>query len=89
MILVLIDHIFYVLVLKTCPKCNLSFQNFSALFLGVIQSTTNTTGSSIVAVVSVGNFQTLQLQTEVGVWELRMMSTNPYTLKVIGEIIEQ
>ncbi|XP_061596719.1 von Willebrand factor A domain-containing protein 7-like [Cololabis saira] len=52
---------------------------------GVIQSTTNTTGSSIITVKSVGNFHSLQLQTEVGMWEIRMDSTNPYTLKVIGE----
>ncbi|KAM9729384.1 von Willebrand factor A domain-containing protein 7-like isoform 1-T2 [Menidia menidia] len=40
----------------------------------------NATGSS-----AVGNFQTLRLQTKVGVWEMRMASTNPYTLKVVGE----
>ncbi|KAM6907233.1 von Willebrand factor A domain-containing protein 7-like [Xenentodon cancila] len=52
---------------------------------GAIQSTTNTTGSSIITVESVGNFKTLQLQTEVGTWEIRMDSGSPYTLKVVGE----
>uniref|UniRef100_A0A096M5U5 VWFA domain-containing protein n=1 Tax=Poecilia formosa TaxID=48698 RepID=A0A096M5U5_POEFO len=33
----------------------------------------------------VGNLQTLQLKTETGVWEIRMESGNPYSLKVVGE----
>ncbi|MEQ2281531.1 hypothetical protein AMECASPLE_031397 [Ameca splendens] len=52
---------------------------------GVIQNSVNRTGSLIVSSQSVGNLQTLQLQTQPGVWEIRMKSTNPYSLKVIGE----
>ena len=32
-----------------------------------------------------GNFKTLKLKTEVGQWEMKIVSTNPYTLKVVGE----
>eukprot|EP00064_Thunnus_orientalis_P014262 superscaffoldBa00002458_g14304 len=52
---------------------------------GESQQSTDTTGSLISASQSVGNFQTLQLNTQVGQWEMRMVSTNPYTLKVIGQ----
>ncbi|XP_037835111.1 von Willebrand factor A domain-containing protein 7-like [Kryptolebias marmoratus] len=52
---------------------------------GMIQDETNPTGSSIISYQSVGNFQTLQLQAQVGVWVIRMVSTNPYNLKVVGE----
>ncbi|XP_076606906.1 von Willebrand factor A domain-containing protein 7-like [Chaetodon auriga] len=52
---------------------------------GVSQESTNTTGSLIAASLSVGNFKTLQLKTQVGQWEIKMVSTNPYTLKVVGE----
>ncbi|XP_014832979.1 PREDICTED: von Willebrand factor A domain-containing protein 7-like [Poecilia mexicana] len=46
---------------------------------------TNTTGSSTFSSQLVGNLQTLQLKTETGVWEIRMESGNPYSLKVVGE----
>ncbi|XP_047463493.1 von Willebrand factor A domain-containing protein 7-like [Mugil cephalus] len=52
---------------------------------GVSQESSNTTGSLIITSQSVGNFQTLQLQSQVGLWEMRTTSTNPYTLKVVGE----
>ncbi|XP_018547038.1 von Willebrand factor A domain-containing protein 7 isoform X2 [Lates calcarifer] len=52
---------------------------------GVSQSSADTTGSLIISSQSVGNFQTLRLQQEVGLWEIKMMSTNPYTLKIVGE----
>nr|XP_020444775.1 von Willebrand factor A domain-containing protein 7-like [Monopterus albus] len=51
---------------------------------GVHQDSTNMTGSLITASQSVGNFQTLQLNTQVGLWEIKMVSPNPYTLKVVG-----
>ncbi|XP_017292675.1 von Willebrand factor A domain-containing protein 7 isoform X2 [Kryptolebias marmoratus] len=41
--------------------------------------------SSIISSQLVGNFQTLWLQTQVGMWEIRIASTNPYNLKVVGE----
>ena len=56
-----------------------------ALLLGVSQESTNTTGSLITAFHSVGNFMTLQLKTQAGQWEIKMVSTNPYILKVVGE----
>ncbi|XP_039682395.1 von Willebrand factor A domain-containing protein 7-like [Perca fluviatilis] len=52
---------------------------------GVSQESTNTTGSLITASHSVGNFMTLQLKTQAGQWEIKMVSTNPYILKVVGE----
>ncbi|KAM8740973.1 von Willebrand factor A domain-containing protein 7-like [Acanthopagrus schlegelii] len=52
---------------------------------GVSQQSTNTTGSLITASQTVGNFKTLKLKSEVGLWEMKMVSTNPYTLKVVGE----
>ena len=55
------------------------------LLLGVSQQSTDTAGSLITASQKVGNFKTLKLKTEVGQWEMKMVSTNPYTLKVVGE----
>lgn len=52
---------------------------------GVSQQSTDNTGSLIMSSQSVGNFQSLELDTQVGQWEVRMMSANPYTLKVIGQ----
>ncbi|XP_054907663.1 von Willebrand factor A domain-containing protein 7-like [Poeciliopsis prolifica] len=52
---------------------------------GVIQNITSTAGSSIITSQSVGNLQTVQLQTEGGLWELQILSTNPYSVKVVGE----
>ncbi|XP_060941924.1 von Willebrand factor A domain-containing protein 7-like [Limanda limanda] len=52
---------------------------------GVSQSSTDLTGPLISSSQSVGNFQTLELTTQVGQWEIRLVSTNPYTLKVKGE----
>lgn len=56
-----------------------------ALLLGESLQSTNTTGSLLTASQSVGNFKTLQLETQVGLWEIKMVSTNPYTLKVVGK----
>ncbi|XP_054482353.1 von Willebrand factor A domain-containing protein 7-like [Anoplopoma fimbria] len=52
---------------------------------GVSQENDDTTGSLITASQSVGNFKTLQLKTQPGLWEIKMVSTNPYILKVIGD----
>ncbi|XP_073335819.1 LOW QUALITY PROTEIN: von Willebrand factor A domain-containing protein 7-like [Pagrus major] len=52
---------------------------------GVSQQSTDTTGALITASQTVGNFKNLKLKTEVGLWEMKMVSTNPYTLKVVGE----
>ncbi|XP_062262987.1 von Willebrand factor A domain-containing protein 7-like [Platichthys flesus] len=52
---------------------------------GVSQSSANLTGPLISSSQSVGNFQTLELTTQAGLWEIRFVSTNPYTLKVKGE----
>ncbi|XP_024121753.2 von Willebrand factor A domain-containing protein 7-like [Oryzias melastigma] len=45
----------------------------------------SSTGPSIITAELVGNLQTLRLRTQVGLWEMRIMSTNPYTLKVVGQ----
>ncbi|XP_070772872.1 von Willebrand factor A domain-containing protein 7-like [Enoplosus armatus] len=52
---------------------------------GESQQSTDTTGSLITASQSVGNFMTLRLKKQAGLWEMKMVSTNPYTLKVIGQ----
>ncbi|XP_023818632.1 hemicentin-1-like [Oryzias latipes] len=43
------------------------------------------TGSSIMTAELVGNLRTLRLRAQVGLWELRLTSTNPYTLRVVGQ----
>ncbi|XP_029375800.1 von Willebrand factor A domain-containing protein 7-like isoform X2 [Echeneis naucrates] len=52
---------------------------------GESQENTGTAGPLITAVQSLGNFMTLWLKKLVGRWEMRMESTNPYTLKVVGQ----
>ncbi|XP_059207495.1 von Willebrand factor A domain-containing protein 7-like [Centropristis striata] len=52
---------------------------------GVSQDSTVTTGPLVTASQLVGNFKTLQLKSEAGLWEIKMVSTNPYILKVVGE----
>ncbi|XP_055004640.1 von Willebrand factor A domain-containing protein 7-like [Boleophthalmus pectinirostris] len=44
-----------------------------------------TSGSLVTSSESVGNFQTLRLTVQTGEWKLKLSSTNPYTLKVIGK----
>lgn len=56
------------------------------LLIGESQQSTDMTGALIAASQSVGNFKTLQLKTQVGLWEIEMVSTSPYSLKVVGEI---
>lgn len=55
------------------------------VFVGESQQSNDTTGSLITAAESVGNFINLQLKNQVGQWSLKMMSSNPYTVRVIGE----
>ncbi|XP_060911370.1 von Willebrand factor A domain-containing protein 7-like [Labrus mixtus] len=52
---------------------------------GESQQSTDTTGSLITSSRSAGNLQTLQLQNKTGLWEIKMVSIHPYTLKVIGQ----
>ncbi|XP_071362021.1 von Willebrand factor A domain-containing protein 7-like [Trachinotus anak] len=52
---------------------------------GESQQSSDTTGPLITESQSVGNFKTLRLNKQVGLWEMRMASTNPYTVKVIGQ----
>ncbi|XP_051794025.1 von Willebrand factor A domain-containing protein 7-like [Acanthochromis polyacanthus] len=52
---------------------------------GESQQSSDTSGSLISASQSVGNFQSLQLNKQAGMWEINMVSTNPYTLKVVGQ----
>ncbi|XP_068572631.1 von Willebrand factor A domain-containing protein 7-like [Cebidichthys violaceus] len=52
---------------------------------GVSQESADTAGSLITASQSVGNFKTLKLKTQPGLWEIKMVSTNPYIVKVIGD----
>lgn len=55
------------------------------MFAGVSQQSSDTSGSLITQNKSVGNFIKLQLVKQTGEWRLKMMSSHPYTLKVIGE----
>ncbi|XP_028277317.1 von Willebrand factor A domain-containing protein 7-like [Parambassis ranga] len=52
---------------------------------GVPQNISNTSESSIIKYQSVGNLRTLWLQTQVGQWEIKIVSSQAYTLKVIGK----
>ncbi|CAK6971423.1 von Willebrand factor A domain-containing protein 7-like [Scomber scombrus] len=54
----------------------------TAVSFTLISPSGNTTEPST---IGAGNFQTLQLTTQAGQWEMRMVSTNPYTLKVVGQ----
>ncbi|KAM6986817.1 von Willebrand factor A domain-containing protein 7-like [Aplochiton taeniatus] len=51
---------------------------------GLSQSNLELNGS-LGTIQTVGNFLTLRLNKEVGTWEIRMTSTQLYTLKVIGQ----
>ena len=33
----------------------------------------------------VGNFRTLQMIPSVGVWEIMLLSADPYSLKIVGK----
>lgn len=55
------------------------------VFVGESQQSSDMTGSLITAAESVGNFRNLQLKNQAGQWSLKMMSSNPYTVRVIGE----
>ncbi|KAI3373763.1 hypothetical protein L3Q82_022348 [Scortum barcoo] len=52
---------------------------------GLSQQSNDTTGSLITESKSVGNLKTLLLQRQAGLWELKMVSTHPYIVKVIGQ----
>ncbi|CAG5872904.1 unnamed protein product [Menidia menidia] len=52
---------------------------------GGTQQSTDSAGSLISSSQSVGNLRTLQLQKQVGQWEIRMVSTDSYSLRVIGQ----
>ena len=55
-----------------------------ALSTGVSQSNLDINGT-LASFQSVGTFQTLLLNKKVGLWEIRINSAQPYTLKVVGE----
>lgn len=59
-----------------------------AVSAGESQQSSDTSGSLITAAESVGNFLSLQLRHQVGQWSLEMASSDPYTVKVIGERLE-
>lgn len=40
---------------------------------------------SLATIQTVGNFLTLGLDSQAGLWEIRVSSTVPYSLKVVGE----
>lgn len=52
---------------------------------GETQQSTDLTGSLITSSQSVGNFINVLLKKQVGQWQIRMVSNNPYTLRVIGQ----
>lgn len=55
------------------------------VFAGETQQSSDTSGSLISSFKSVGNLIRLQLAKQAGEWSLKMMSTHPYTLRVIGK----
>ncbi|XP_042355378.1 von Willebrand factor A domain-containing protein 7-like [Plectropomus leopardus] len=59
--------------------------SFTLISPSGVSQRTSMTGSLITTSESVGNFQTLQLKTETGQWEIKMASANPYILKVVAE----
>uniref|UniRef100_A0A8D3BD82 von Willebrand factor A domain-containing protein 7-like n=1 Tax=Scophthalmus maximus TaxID=52904 RepID=A0A8D3BD82_SCOMX len=83
------DNFFFVVdETVTNPRVYITGRSYTFTLIspkGESQQSTDTSGSLITASQSVGNFQTLKLKKEVGQWEMRMVSTNPYTLKVIGQ----
>ncbi|XP_074528550.1 von Willebrand factor A domain-containing protein 7-like [Halichoeres trimaculatus] len=52
---------------------------------GDSQQSTDTSGSLITSSRSAGNLRALQLKKLAGLWTIRMVSANPYTLKVIAQ----
>ncbi|KAM9348878.1 von Willebrand factor A domain-containing protein 7-like [Symphorus nematophorus] len=52
---------------------------------GESQQSTDTSGSLITSSQSVGNFKTVRMKKQAGRWEIKIVSTNPYNLKVIGQ----
>ncbi|XP_029957391.1 von Willebrand factor A domain-containing protein 7-like [Salarias fasciatus] len=52
---------------------------------GETQQSSETAGPLIDSTQSAGNFRSLQLNTEQGLWQIRMVSNEPYTLRVIGQ----
>lgn len=61
------------------------FSDMFVVFEGESQQSNDTAGSLITAAASVGNYMNVQLKTQAGQWSLKIMSTNPYTVRVIGE----
>ncbi|XP_024261931.1 von Willebrand factor A domain-containing protein 7 isoform X2 [Oncorhynchus tshawytscha] len=51
---------------------------------GVSQSSGEVNGS-LATIKTVGNFLTLGLDSQAGLWEIRVSSTVPYSLKVVGQ----
>lgn len=53
----------------------------------MVQNDVNTAGSSIISSQTVGNLHTVKLLTLAGVWEIGIVSNNPYSLKVVGRTL--
>ncbi|CAN9493256.1 unnamed protein product [Ophioblennius macclurei] len=52
---------------------------------GATQQSSETSGSLISSSQTAGNFRSLQLNREEGRWQMRVESSEPYTLRVIGQ----
>ncbi|KAK0134880.1 von Willebrand factor A domain-containing protein 7 [Merluccius polli] len=59
--------------------------NFTLTSPSGVSQSTNSPNESLATVKVVGNFRTLQINPTVGIWEIMLLSTNPYTIKVIGQ----
>lgn len=66
------------------PSCKYHPLSY-CLFAGETQQGNDTSGPLTSTFKSIGNLIKLQLEKQTGEWSLKMMSTHPYTLKVIGE----
>ncbi|CAL8266051.1 unnamed protein product [Merluccius merluccius] len=59
--------------------------NFTLTSPSGVSQSTNSPNESLATVKVVGNFRSLQINPTVGIWEIMLLSTNPYSIKVIGQ----
>ncbi|KAK0134882.1 von Willebrand factor A domain-containing protein 7 [Merluccius polli] len=72
--------------INECTLCAIFHLLLSKDFLCYsVSQSTNSPNESLATVKVVGNFRTLQINPTVGIWVIMLLSTNPYTIKVIGQ----
>ena len=74
---------------KVLDVCRLIIQLINQRIFETGESQSSTVQNGPLGVFrSVGNLKTLQLKSQVGVWTVKLVSSNPYTLKVTGKTPE-